>query len=153
MKQRTFTTAVFTVFFVMTVAMGLAYAEEKPNVVIMLADNLGYGDLSSYNGGIRGGMLTPRIDTLASEGIRVTQFMVEPGCTPSRSALMTGRYSIRSGMSLIIAPGAKGGLVEDEFTLGEMFKSVGYDTTYIGKWHLGRNRIASRRIKATINGW
>jgi arylsulfatase len=137
MKPRTFTTAVFTVLFVMTVAIGLAYAAEKPNVVIMLADNLGYGDLSSYNSGIRGGMRTPRIDTLASEGIRMTQFMVEPGCTPSRSALLTGRYSIRSGLSLIIAPGAKGGLQDDEFTLGEMFKSVGYNTTYVGKWHLG----------------
>jgi arylsulfatase len=67
----------------------------------------------------------------------LTQFLVEPGCTPSRSALQTGRYSIRSGLSLIIAPGAAGGLQEDEFTLGEMFKSVGYKTTYIGKWHLG----------------
>ena len=74
------------------------HAAEKPNVVLMLADNLGFGDLSVYNGGTRGGMRTPRIDTLASEGIRMTQFMVEPGCTPSRSALMTGRYSIRSGL-------------------------------------------------------
>jgi len=109
----------------------------KPNVVLMLADNLGYGDLSVYNGGIRGGMRTPNIDQLAGDGMRLTQFLVEPGCTPSRSALQTGRYSIRSGLSLIIAPGAAGGLQEDEFTLGEMFKSVGYSTTYIGKWHLG----------------
>jgi arylsulfatase len=119
------------------VAVAPASAAEKPNVVLMLADNLGYGDLSSYNGGIRGGMRTPRIDQLASEGMRLTQFLVEPGCTPSRSALMTGRYSIRSGLSLIIAPGAGGGLQDDEFTLGEMFKSVGYNTTYVGKWHLG----------------
>jgi len=109
----------------------------KPNVVLMLADNLGYGDLSSYNDGIRGGMHTPNIDNLASEGMRLTQFLVEPGCTPSRSALQTGRYSIRSGLSLIIAPGAAGGLQDDEFTLAEMFKTVGYDTSYIGKWHLG----------------
>ena len=114
-----------------------AQEAEKPNVVIMLADNLGYGDLSCYNGGIRGGMRTPRIDQLASEGMRFTQFLVEPGCTPSRSALLTGRYSIRSGLSLIIAPGAAGGLQDDEFTLAEMFKTVGYDTIYIGKWHLG----------------
>jgi arylsulfatase A-like enzyme len=113
------------------------FAAEKPNVVLMLADNLGYGDLSSYNGGIRGGMRTPRIDQLAGEGMRMTQFLVEPGCTPSRSALMTGRYSIRSGLSLIIAPGGKGGLQDEEFTLAEMFKSVGYGTTYVGKWHLG----------------
>lgn len=111
--------------------------EEKPNVVLMLADNLGYGDLSVYNGGIRGGMRTPNIDKLASEGLRFTQFQVEPGCTPSRAGLMTGQYSIRSGMSLIIVPGAAGGLQPDDVTLGKVFKSAGYNTTYIGKWHLG----------------
>jgi arylsulfatase len=88
--------------------VGLAFTEnsfakevKKPNVVLMLADNLGYGDLSSYNGGIRGEMRTPNIDKLAAEGLRLTQFLVEPGCTPSRSALQTGRYSIRSGLSLV----------------------------------------------------
>ena len=65
---------------------GLTFGTEKPNVVLMLADNLGYGDLSSYNGGIRGGIKTPNIDQLASEGMRLTQFLVEPGCTPSRFA-------------------------------------------------------------------
>ena len=74
----------------------------------MLADNLGFGDLSVYNGGIRGGMQTPNIDRLAGEGLRFTQFLVEPGCTPSRAGLMTGQYSIRSGMSLIIAAGGQG---------------------------------------------
>ncbi len=143
MKQRTFTTAVFTVFFVMTVAIGLAYAAEKPNVVLMLADNLGYGDLSSYNDGIRGGMRSPNIDKLASEGMRMTQFLVEPGCTPSRSALLTGRYSIRSGLSLIIAPGAEGGLQDEEFTLGEMFKSVGRPGSAARRG--GRARAARRR--------
>lgn len=119
------------------VAVPYADAAEKPNVVLMLADNLGYGDLSSYNGGTRGDMCTPHIDTLASQGMRFTQFLVEPGCTPSRAALQTGRYSIRSGLSLIIAPGAAGGLQKNEVTLGEIFKSVGYNTTYVGKWHLG----------------
>jgi arylsulfatase len=122
---------------VLLLMLPAGHAANKPNVVLMLADNLGFGDLSSYNGGIRGGMRTPKIDKLASEGIRFTQFLVEPGCTPSRAALQTGRYSIRSGLSLIIAPGASGGLQEQEYTLGEMFKSVGYKTTYIGKWHLG----------------
>jgi arylsulfatase len=122
---------------VMTLMAVPAIAADKPNVVLMLADNLGFGDLSSYNGGVRGGMRTSNIDRLASEGIRFTQFLVEPGCTPSRAALQTGRYSIRSGLSLIIAPGAEGGLAEGEVTLGEIFRSVGYKTTYIGKWHLG----------------
>ncbi|MHC4255465.1 MAG: arylsulfatase [Planctomycetota bacterium] len=113
-----------------------AAEETRPNVILMLADNLGYGDASCYNGGIRGGMRTPRIDQLASEGIRFTQFLVEPGCTPSRAGLLTGRYSVRSGLSMIIAPGGINTLQEEEVTLGELFKSVGYNTTYIGKWHL-----------------
>jgi arylsulfatase len=113
-----------------------AAKSDKPNVVLMLADNLGYGDASCYNGGIRGGMRTPRIDQLASEGIRFTQFLVEPGCTPSRAALLTGRYSVRCGLSMIIAPGGVNTLQEEEVTLGEVFKSVGYNTTYVGKWHL-----------------
>ncbi|MBK1879301.1 arylsulfatase [Pelagicoccus mobilis] len=116
-----------------------AHAAEKPNVVIMLADNLGYGDLSCYNGGIRGKFQTPNIDQLASEGMRFTQFLVEPGCTPSRAGLLTGQYSIRSGMSLVIAPGDGGGLQPDDITIGTALKSVGYNTTYIGKWHLGPN--------------
>ncbi len=119
-----------------------AIAQQRLNVVLMLADNLGFGDLSVYNGGTRGGMRTPHIDQLASEGLRLTQFMVEPGCTPSRAALQTGQYSIRNGMSLVIAPGAGGGLQEDDVTLGELFKSVGYDTTYVGKWHLGPQAVS-----------
>jgi len=122
--------------FILLFLTSPAFSGDKPNVVLMLADNLGYGDVSSYNGGIRGGMQTPRIDRLAAEGVRFTQFLVEPGCTPSRAGLLTGRYSVRSGLSLIIAPGGVNTLQPEEFTLGELFKSVGYSTTYVGKWHL-----------------
>lgn len=131
-----------TIILVFTLAMlvvslGSVLAQShKPNVVLMLADNLGYGDVSSYNGGIRGNMRTPRIDRLATEGMRFTQFLVEPGCTPSRAGLLTGRYSVRSGLSLIIAPGGVNTLQPEEVTLGELFKSVGYSTAYVGKWHL-----------------
>jgi arylsulfatase len=139
MKNARFLTIILAFTLPMLVVnLGSVLAQwDKPNVVLMLADNLGYGDLSSYNGGTRGGMRTPNVDRLASQGMRFTQFFVEPGCTPSRAALQTGRYSIRSGLSLIIAPGAAGGLQEEEVTLGEIFKSVGYNTTYVGKWHLG----------------
>jgi arylsulfatase len=112
-----------------------ARSAERPNVVLMLADNLGYGDVSAYNGGVRG-FRTPRIDQLAAEGMRLTQFLVEPGCTQSRAGLQTGRYSVRSGLSLIIAPGGSSTLQDEEITLGEIFKSRGYDTAYVGKWHL-----------------
>lgn len=110
---------------------------QKPNIVFMMADNLGYGDVGAYGGGEVRGAPTPRIDKLAAEGLRLTQFLVEPGCTPSRAATMTGRYSIRSGLSLVLVPGTPNTLQDKEVTLGELMKSVGYATAYYGKWHLG----------------
>jgi len=71
--------------------------DKKPNIVFVLMDNLGYGEVGVYGGGILRGAPTPRIDTLAAEGTRLLNFNVEAQCTPSRSAIMTGRYSIRSG--------------------------------------------------------
>src|SRR6187399_1715011 len=76
----------------------LATAESaKPNIVFILMDNLGYGEVGCYGGGVTRGAPTPRIDKLASEGMRLTNFNVEAQCTPSRSAILTGRFSIRSG--------------------------------------------------------
>ncbi len=76
-----------------------AARRSKPNIVFMLVDNLGYGDLSCYCGGVIRGVGTPRIDRFAAEGLRLTNFNVEPECTPSRSAFMTGRMPIRSGVA------------------------------------------------------
>ena len=87
-----------------------AEAEKKPNIVVMLTDNLGYGELGVYGGGILRGAPTPRIDKLASEGMRLLNFNVEAQCTPSRSALMTGRFSIRSGTYEVPIGGAPDGL-------------------------------------------
>src|SRR5439155_23842858 len=70
-------------------------------------------------------------------GLRLTQYLVEPGCTPSRAALMTGQYSIRNGLSLIIVPGSLSTLPKGAVTMGELFKSAGYATAIFGKWHLG----------------
>ena len=111
--------------------------EAKPNVVFILADNVGYGDLGPYGGGELRGAPTPRIDQLAREGLRLTQYLVEPGCTPSRAALMTGQYSIRNGLSLIIVPGSASTLPKSAVTMGELFKGAGYATAIFGKWHLG----------------
>jgi arylsulfatase A-like enzyme len=110
---------------------------QKPNVVFILADNVGYGDLGSYGGGELRGAPTPRLDQLARDGLRLTQFLVEPACTPSRAALMTGQYSIRSGLSLIAIEGTPYTLPARAFTMGELFKSAGYATAIFGKWHLG----------------
>ena len=116
---------------------GAMAAEKKPNVVFILADNVGYGDLGPYGGGELRGAPTPHIDQLAREGLRLTQYLVEPGCTPSRAALMTGQYSIRNGLSLIIVPGSESTLSKNAFTMGELFKRAGYATAIFGKWHLG----------------
>ena len=111
--------------------------QSRPNVVFILADNVGYGDLGSYGGGQLRGAPTPRLDQLASEGLRLTQFLVEPACTPSRAALMTGQYSIRNGLSLIAIEGSPASLPGRAFTMGELFKNAGYATAIFGKWHLG----------------
>src|SRR6266536_62543 len=111
--------------------------QPKPNILFILADNIGYGDLGIYGGGELRGALTPRIDQLAAEGLRLTQFLVEPACTPSRAALMTGRYSIRSGLSLVAVEGTSISLPVREITMAEMLRDAGYATAILGKWHLG----------------
>lgn len=83
----------FSLFYILFLAFSLT-AQDQPNIIFMLSDNLGYGDLGCYGGGIIRGAPTPNIDQLAAEGIRFTNFNVESECTPSRSALMTGRYAL-----------------------------------------------------------
>jgi arylsulfatase len=112
-------------------------ADKKPNIVFILADNVGYGDLGCYGGGELRGCPTPRLDRLAHEGLRLTQYLVEPACTPSRSALMTGQYSIRNGLSLIAVAGSPNTLSARAVTMGDMLKGAGYATAIFGKWHLG----------------
>jgi len=109
----------------------------KPNIVFILMDNLGYGELGVYGGGITRGAPTPRIDRLAAEGTRLTNFNVEAQCTPSRSAIMTGRFAIRSGThSVPIGEGLEG-LTQWEVTIAKLLSAAGYATAAFGKWHLG----------------
>jgi arylsulfatase A len=120
---------------------GTAGAAAQPNVIIIFADDLGYGDLGCYG---HPTIRTPHLDRMAAEGMRLTDFYVAaPVCTPSRAALLTGRYAIRSGMSQVpgtrgvLFPDSKGGLPPQEITLAEALKTAGYATALIGKWHLG----------------
>ncbi len=114
------------------------HAQDQPNIVLVFMDNFGWGEPGFNGGGIIRGAATPRMDQLASEGLRLTNFNVEVQCTPSRSALMTGRYAIRSGNASVPIGEGEYGLVQWEVTMAEMLSSAGYATGMFGKWHLGR---------------
>jgi arylsulfatase len=109
----------------------------RPNIVFLLADNLGYGELGCYGGGVLRGAPTPRLDRLAGEGLRLLNFNVESQCTPSRSALMTGRFAVRSGTARVPEGGRLYGLTRWEKTLPKLLARRGYATGHFGKWHLG----------------
>jgi len=114
-------------------------AARRPNFVIIMADDLGYGDLGCYG---HPSIRTPHLDRMAREGMRFTDFYSSAEvCTPSRAGLMTGRYPIRSGMcgdqARVLNVRAKGGLPREEITIAEALKEKGYATACIGKWHLG----------------
>jgi arylsulfatase A-like enzyme len=105
-----------------------------PNLVILLADDLGYGDLGCYG---HPTIHTPNLDRMAAEGMKFTQYYAAPYCTPSRAALLTGRLPIRSGLNYVLFPTSDGGIPDDEVTLAEALKARGYATLCVGKWHLG----------------
>jgi arylsulfatase A len=114
-------------------------AGNRPNIIIILADDLGWGDLACYG---HPSIRTPNLDRLAGEGMRFTDFYsAAEVCTPSRAALLTGRYPIRSGMCddryRVLRRNSAGGLPAEEITLAQGLKTVGYATACIGKWHLG----------------
>ena len=119
-----------------------ARAEEarQPNIVLVFMDNFGYGELGCYGGGITRGAPTPRIDKLAQAGLRLTNFNVEAQCTPSRAAIMTGRYAFRSGCGSVPLTDGLYGLTQWEVTMAEMLSDAGYATGIFGKWHLGHTK-------------
>src|SRR5215813_9757515 len=108
----------------------------RPNVVIMFPDNLGWGEVNVY-GGVRG-PITPRLDRLAADGLRLNNFNVEFSCTVSRAAMMTGRYAVRTGAT------QAAGITLWEVTIAEALKSIGYTTGLFGKWHLGGDHPEQR---------
>jgi arylsulfatase len=107
----------------------------QPNIIMIYADDLGYGDLGCYG---HPTIRTPNLDRMASEGLKFTQFYsAAPVCTPSRAALMTGRLPVRSGLSRVLFPYSDGGMPESEVTVAESLRGAGYRTACVGKWHLG----------------
>ncbi|HWR51526.1 MAG TPA: sulfatase [Bryobacteraceae bacterium] len=111
-----------------------ARSAAPPNVVLIVCDDLGYGDLGCYGGSLR----TPHLDRMGSEGVRFTQFYsANPVCSPSRAALMTGRYPTRAGVPRVLFPKDTTGLAQDETTIAQVLKRRGYRSMCVGKWHLG----------------
>ena len=115
----------------------LAHASDKPNILLIVSDDTGYGDLGPYGGGVGRGMPTPNIDKLAQEGMTFFDFYAQPSCTPGRAAMQTGRIPNRSGMTTVAFQGQGGGLPAAEWTLASVLKTAGYHTYFTGKWHLG----------------
>src|SRR2546423_2987459 len=116
-------------------AASFARAQPRPpNIVFIYCDDLGYGDLGVYGSNIR----TPNLDRMAAEGVRFTQFYsANPVCSPSRAALLTGRYPTRVSVPRVLFPTSTDGLPDSEMTLAAMLKALGYKTMCVGKWHLG----------------
>jgi arylsulfatase A-like enzyme len=118
--------------------LGSAQAQnQKPNIILILSDDFGYGDSGPYGGGENRGMPTPSLDRMAAEGIHFLSFYAQPSCTPGRAAVQTGRIPNRSGMTTVAFQGQGGGLPAAEWTLASVLKTGGYKTFFTGKWHLG----------------
>ncbi len=125
----------FTGMICTTLALAALAGGTKPNLVHIVADDLGWKDVG-FNGCTD--IKTPNLDKLAAEGARFTQFYVQHMCTPTRAALMTGRYPFRYGLQTIVIPTAASyGLDTNEWLMPQCLKEVGYETAIIGKWHLG----------------
>ena len=111
-------------------------ADDKPNIVVIFGDDIGWMNVSSYGGDIMG-VQTPNIDRLAKEGLRLTSFYAQPSCTAGRAAFLTGQLPVRTGMTTVGTPGSPAGLQKEDVTLAEILKSQGYATAQFGKNHLG----------------
>src|SRR5262245_45475818 len=131
----------------LTLSAPAAAGEALPNLVLLFADDLGYGDLGCAG---HPTIRTPHLDRMAAEGLRMTSFYAAPVCSPARAALLTGRYPPRSGIYRVLGPDEPGGIPASEVTLPEALKARGYRTAAVGKWHLG-SRL--RRHLPTENGF
>src|SRR5882762_5104 len=118
------------------------WAADKPNIILILSDDFGYGDSGPYGGGLGRGMPTPGLDRMSEEGLTFYSFYAQPSCTPGRAAVQTGRIPNRSGMTTVAFQGQGGGLPKAEWTLASVLKQGGYQTFFTGKWHLGEADFA-----------
>ncbi len=130
-------TIVFAVLCCLLALSSVQAQGQKPNILFIVSDDTGYGDLGPYGGGVGRGMPTPNIDRIAAEGMTFFSYYAQPSCTPGRAAMQTGRIPNRSGMTTVAFQGQGGGLPAAEWTLASVLKQGGYKTYFTGKWHLG----------------
>ena len=119
---------------VMTSAPAAAQQQKRPNIVMLMSDDVGWGDYGVYYGGAALGHPTPNIDRLAKEGVTFTSWYGQASCTAGRASFMTGRIPIRSALSVVVVPGDPNGLDADTPTIAEFYQKNVY---FSGKWHLG----------------
>src|SRR5262245_65537552 len=131
--------ALYWMMLLALLSISPAFAQEatKPNIILILSDDFGYGDSGPYGGGPGRGMPTPSLDRLASEGMTFFSFYGQPSCTPGRAAMQTGRFPNRSGMTTVAVQGQGGGLPAAEWTLASVLQTAGYKTYFTGEWLLG----------------
>lgn len=143
MKQKVLSIVLATTAALVAVTPALVQAAaQKPNILLIVSDDTGYGDLGPYGGGEGRGMPTPNIDKMANDGMTFFSFYAQPSCTPGRAAMQTGRIPNRSGMTTVAFQGQGGGLPAAEWTLASVLKLGGYQTYFTGKWHLGESDYA-----------
>ena len=122
------------------IATGATFAQaqdKRPNVVMLMSDDVGWGDYGVYFGGAALGHPTPNIDRLAKEGALFTSWYGQASCTAGRASFMTGRIPVRTALSVVVVPGDPNGLDSDTPTIAEFYQKNGYQTYFSGKWHLG----------------
>ncbi len=116
---------------------GSAGSAQKPNIIVIMTDDVGVGDLGCYGGGILRGAPTPNLDRMAAEGMRFANYYGQASCTAGRASFITGRVPIRTSLSSVLAPGDPNGLKKETPTIAQAMKKQGYKTVQFGKWHLG----------------
>ena len=141
-----------TILVAFVIGAGLANGADpsRPNIVILFADDMGYGDLACYG---HPSIKTPNIDQLADEGIRLTSFVTGSWCVPSRTQLMTGRYMPRIAFNGSTGANGVGGLPDSEWTMPEALKDAGYKTHMVGKWHLGYKQKKFLPVNQGFDTW
>lgn len=124
------------IIITMILMANLLFAQKKPNIIMIIVDDMGYFDPSIMHRGLAT-YQTPNIDRIAKEGMIISDYCAQPSCTPGRAALLTGQYPIRTGLTSVGQPGQKIGLQKEDPTLADLLKPLGYKTGLFGKWHLG----------------